>query len=259
MLLAAADLTGYIMERHRQQVRALVVAPMLAIAVVGEAANAGFIRAKRRYGEEIGAAVTVESVDDQAALLKLIQTWNEAPAVTGLIVQLPLPTDFDTDAAVAAITATKDVDGLREDSSFESATAKGIMWLLSRADVNLKTARVCVVGQGQLVGQPVAAMLEASGATVVRCDISTVDLTDRTKAADVIISGVGRAGLITSAMVKSGAVVIDAGTSLVDGRPVGDADPALYDRADIIITPVPGGVGPMTVAALFDSLLIAAG
>lgn len=260
MLLYAADLTDFILERHRRQVRALKPQPTLAIAVAGDlAASAGFIRAKQRYGEVIGAEVVVKTVNSQSELLDLIRGWNKQTSISGIIVQLPLPADFDTGKVIGTITAAKDVDGLRPDSPFDSATAKGIMWLIAQANVDLKTASVCVVGQGRLVGLPASAMLEASGAKVTRCDVTTADLAAQTKAADVIISGVGQSGLIISSMVKSGAVVIDAGTAVSNGHSVGDADPALYDRQDITITPVPGGVGPMTVSALFDNLLIAGG
>ena len=232
--------------------------PVLAIVVVGdEAASASFIRAKRRYGQDVGVEVQVENAKSSAELSTALKRLNDDNQVGGIVLQLPLPKDFDTPSMIKLINPAKDIDGLGEGVKFESATAKAIMWILASQGLNLKESQVCVVGQGKLVGAPVSAMLEASGIQVTRCDEHTKDLSAQTKAANIVISGVGKPGLITRSMLKDGVIVVDAGTAEARGALVGDVDPALYDDPAVKVTPVPGGVGPATVAALFDNLLIA--
>ena len=258
MKLETSDLAGFIKERHRLQIRTLPK-PTLAIVVTGEeAASAGFIPAKQRYGEDIGVAVRVERVESEPQLTETLQNLSSDKTVTGVVLQLPLPNGYLTERMIGLIPLGKDVDGLNQKSRFESATAKAIMWILASLSINLKDANICVVGQGKLVGAPVSDMLESSGAKVTRCDVNTKDLKSKTLTADVIISGVGQSGLIKRAMLITGAVVIAAGTAEASGKLAGDVDPALYADPDVRVTPVPGGVGPMTVAALFDNLLIAA-
>ncbi len=152
----------------------------------------------------------------------------------------------------------KDVDGLGPNSPFDAATPKAILWLLGGYNIDFKGKTVVVVGQGLLVGAPLATMLEDSGAHVIRCDKSTADLRSEVMKADIIVTATGQPNLITADMVKSGTVVIDAGTAEIDGNLVGDVDHALYEDESLKITPNPGGVGPITVAALFDNLLQAA-
>jgi methylenetetrahydrofolate dehydrogenase (NADP+)/methenyltetrahydrofolate cyclohydrolase len=259
MRIETSDLARYVKERHRQTVRKLSAKPILAILVTGdEAASTSFIRAKRRYGEDIGVEVVVEAVKTPTQATKQIKAWNDQSSITGIVVQLPLPATFDADQVIARIAPVKEVDGLGAKSQYEPATARAIMWILTSLGLNLKESTICVVGQGRLVGAPVSAMLEASGAKVRRCDIKTKDLAAKTKAADIVISGVGHPRLIKRSMLGDDAVVIDAGTSEAAGKLAGDVDPSLYDDPSIRVTPVPGGVGPMTVAALFDNLLIAA-
>lgn len=260
MKLLTAELVGYIKQRHLEQARKLASPPALGIVLAGQdSATLSFIRAKQRYGQDIGIAVRVETAQSVEDLLDQINFLNRDDRIKGLVVQLPLPPKFNPETILNQISSSKDVDGLTKLSKFEAPTAKGIMWLLGSQGVQLKTAHVAVVGQGRLVGQPVSKMLEDSGAIVERCDINTLDLAAKTKAADVIITGVGRANLITKDMVKEQAIVVDAGTTLADGELRGDVDPILYDDPTILVTPTPGGVGPLTVAALFDNLLIAAG
>lgn len=258
MKLETADLVGFIKERHRLQVRKLRPIPNLAIVVVGdEAASASYIRAKQGYGADIGINVTVENPSTESELAAALKRLSKDETVSGIVLQLPLPQSFSQDQAINLISPAKDVDALGEKSTFEPATAKAIMWILASLGLNLKELEVCVVGQGKLVGAPVSALLEASGAKVVRCDIATDNLAGQTRTADIVISGAGHAGLVTREMLKDGAVVIDAGTAEASGMLAGDVDPAMYDDASVKVTPVPGGVGPMTVAALFDNLLVA--
>lgn len=258
MKLETSDLVGFIKQRHFQQVRSLKLKPVLAIAAVGEvAASASFIRAKQSYGSNIGASVVASAISTESALIQQIKSWNQDNTVTGIVVQLPLPANYNTDRIIQLINSTKDVDGLRGGEQFESATAKAVMWILAAQGLKLADQQICVVGQGRLVGAPVTKLLKQAGAQVDVCDIETSDLASHTRVCDIVISGVGKPGLITRPMLKADAIVIDAGTAEAAGQLAGDADPELDDDPSVRVTPVPGGVGPMTVAALFDNLLIA--
>ena len=260
MLLYGVELADYMKERHRGQVRSRRRPPRLAVIWSGDdPASQRYIGVKERYGADIGVEVTVENVTaETAAVLAAVKRANRDLDVTGLVVQLPLPSGVDTDAVLAEIELAKDVDGLGQHSPFEPATPKAIMWLLSSRGLSLKELKVAIIGQGRLVGAPLAEMMRAAGGEVATADETTKDLAAVTTSAAVIVSATGQPGLVTAELVKAGAIIIDAGTSVVAGQLVGDVDPALYDRDDLIITPVPGGVGPVTVAALFDNLLIAA-
>jgi methylenetetrahydrofolate dehydrogenase (NADP+)/methenyltetrahydrofolate cyclohydrolase len=152
---------------------------------------------------------------------------------------------------LAKIAPAKDIDGLGPNSPYEAATPKAALWLLAAHGIDLK-GRIVVVGQGRLVGKPLADRMIASGLDVVRCDINTKDLKTEVLQADIIFTGTGQEHLITPDMVKLGAVLVDTGS------PKSELDPGLYEREDLTLTPNPGGVGPMTVVSLFDNLLIAA-
>lgn len=250
-LLTGRDVAAYIKQRHTSQASGMHPEPRLAI-IRSEDNVAGdrYLKMKRKYGEDIGVAVDLY-VETSDTILGRIQTLNDDNAVTGILIQLPLTDPSITDAAIAAIAPDKDIDGLAPNSRFEAATPKAALWLLASHNVDLE-GRIVVVGQGRLVGKPLADRLQASGLDVVRCDINTKDLGAETIQGDIVFTGTGQEHLIKPDMIKSGAVVVDTGS------PQGELDPALYDRDDLTITPNPGGVGPMTVAALFDNLLIAA-
>jgi methylenetetrahydrofolate dehydrogenase (NADP+)/methenyltetrahydrofolate cyclohydrolase len=250
-LLTGRDIAEFIKQRHVSMVGGLEVVPRLAI-IRSRDNEAGdrYLKMKRRYGEDIGVAVDLY-VETSGTILGRIAQLNADESVTGIIIQLPLTDGHITDKALAAIDPDKDVDGLVLGTSFEAATPKAALWLLASHNVDL-AGRIVVVGQGRLVGKPLADRLEASGHDVVRCDINTPDLGAETIQADIIFTGTGQEHLIKPDMVKTGAVLVDTGS------PRYELDPALYQRDDLTITPNPGGVGPMTVVSLFDNLLIAA-
>ncbi|HSX02259.1 MAG TPA: bifunctional 5,10-methylenetetrahydrofolate dehydrogenase/5,10-methenyltetrahydrofolate cyclohydrolase [Candidatus Saccharimonadia bacterium] len=252
-LLAGKDVAGFIQERHAQTVRGLLVAPKLAIVRQGATpATDAYLRVKKQYGADIGVMVDTYT-EAPADLMARIAALNADPSVTGIIVQLPFADQPDlAEQALAAVAPAKDVDGLSPHSPFEAATPKAILWLLAAYNVDLSGRRIAVVGQGRLVGAPLADRLDASGHDVARLDEHTPNLAAALHDAGAIITATGQPGLITSAMVADGAIVVDAAS------PRSDLARDLFDRADLIITPNPGGVGPMTVASLFDNLLIAA-
>lgn len=250
-LLDGRDLSLFIKARHATMAAELRPRPKLAIirSADNEAAER-YLRAKSRYGADIGVDV-ITFAETPDTMLTRIAALNTDPSVTGIIIQLPVPGEDFTARALAAVDPAKDVDGLCPEPVFETATPKAVLWLLAAHDVSL-AGRIVVVGQGRLVGKPLADRLEASGHQVVRCDEHTADLRTETLQADVLFSSTGVEHLIKSDMVKEGATVVDTGSP----RP--ELDPELFNRPDLRLTPNPGGVGPMTVVSLFDNLLIAA-
>ncbi|MBI3983982.1 bifunctional 5,10-methylenetetrahydrofolate dehydrogenase/5,10-methenyltetrahydrofolate cyclohydrolase [Candidatus Microgenomates bacterium] len=261
MLLSGSDLAGFIKARQAKQVRQLrgrQVRPKLAIVLSNqELASAKYVAAKQRYGSDIGVAVDVYHTQADE-LEEIIHRLNDATDTHGIIVQLPLPSKIKVERILNLVAPDKDVDGLAKNSRFVPPTPTAILWLLAGYNVELKDRKIAVVGRGRLVGLPLIKILTASGHDVESYDDRTEDLLLPLKAADVIISATGQARLIKAPMVKIGAVVIDAGTVESSGKLVGDVDPRLYERPDIKVSPVPGGVGPLTVCALFENLLQAA-
>ena len=261
-ILDGRELVEFIEERQAKQVRALRQAwntfPKLAIIVANDSPVIDlFVRLKRSYGEEILIDVEVHKVEQQA-VEACIDQLNADDSVHGIVLQLPIYDPAQTDDLVARIAPEKDVDGLGVNSPYISATATAIDWLLAGYNVTLKDRTIAIVGTGRLVGAPLAHLWLGGGLNVTAYDDTTVDLQAELRQADVIVSATGVPGLITSAMVGAGKVVVDAGTASEDGVIVGDVAADLRERQDITITPEKGGVGPLTIAALFDNVITAA-
>ncbi len=261
-LLSGSDLAGFIKERQARQVRGLRqashVAPKLAIVQANQTPVIDtYVRLKQAYGADI--LVDVEPhVVDQAKALETIRALNADPSVHGIIVQLPVTDPEQTDELVNAVDPAKDVDGLGRDPHFDPATPTAITWLLAGYNVELRGKKIVIVGQGRLVGKPLAQMLRDSGLDVHTADASTQDLPMLTRSAEVLITATGQAGLIKSDMIRPGAVVVDAGVATDAGKLVGDLAADVRERDDLIITPPKGGVGPLTVCALFENVIAAA-
>ena len=260
--LNGRELAEYIQERQAKQVRGLrqsdKVVPKLAIVVASNNPVIDvYMRLKQRYGEEIFVDVDVHRVD-QAAVPALVEKLNADNTIHGIIIQLPLEDPSQTDDLTALVAPAKDVDGLGSDASFDPATPLAVMWLLAGYNIELRDKTVLLVGLGKLVGRPLQKLMLASGITPQVSTIETADLQELCPLADVIISATGVPGIITPAMLKQKAVVVDAGVASEGGKTVGDLAPEVYDRDDLTITPTRGGVGPLTVCALFDNVIIAA-
>ena len=261
-LLNGSDLAGYIKERHAAQVRTLRqdkgVTPKLAIIVASDNPVIDvYMRLKRSYGKDIGAEVEVHRVQ-QNEVRALLNVLSNDPDVHAIIVQLPLQDPSETDELVRLVPPDKDVDGLGDKPAFEPATPLAILWLLAGYNIDLAGKDIVLVGQGKLVGAPLEKMLLASGITPRVVVKETPDGAGEIRKADVIISATGVAGLIKPDMVKPGAVVVDAGVASEGGKTVGDVAPEVYERDDLTITPPKGGVGPLTVCALFENVIRAA-
>lgn len=236
-------------------------APRLAILRVGEdPRSAAYIARKRAFGREIGAEATLETLPataTQAELEAAVVRLGADAANDGVLVQLPAAS-LDGYAAAALVPAAKDIDGLAPGTSFVPATARGAAALLEAYGIPIARRRVAVVGQSRVAGAPIAALARAAGAEVSVADIGTLDLAAVTRPAEIVFSAAGKPGLLTAGHLAPGAVVVDVGTtSGPDGRLLGDLAPEA--RAHLAAySPVPGGAGPMTVAALFQNLLDAA-
>ena len=248
------------------------VAVGLAVVLVGDdPASAVYVRAKAKDARECGiAAFDHKRAADtsQAALLALIGKLAADPAVHGILVQLPLPKHLDTDAIIGAIPPHKDVDGLHPENlghlaqgrpRFVPCTPAGCMRLLAAGDVEIAGARAVVLGRSVLVGKPIAMLLTNADATVTLCHSRTRDLADVVAGADIVIAAIGRAELVRGAWIKPGAAVIDVGINRqADGTLIGDVEFAAARERAGVITPVPGGVGPMTRAGLLANTVHAA-
>jgi len=248
------------------------VVPTLAVVLVGDLAPSKiYIANKKKAADSVGIA----SEDhlhpaglDRAGLLALLGRLNADPRVHGILLQLPLPAGLDEDEAIAAIDPAKDVDGLHPvnlgrllagSPTVIPCTPAGCMEILDHYGCELKGAEAVVIGRSRLVGKPLAQLLLARHATVTMCHTRTRDLAAHTRRADVLCVAAGRAGTVTKDMVKDGAWVVDVGINRLEtGKVVGDVDFGGVSERVYAITPVPGGVGPMTIAMLLRNTLRAA-
>lgn len=257
--LNGSELAGFIKERQAKQVRALRQAwhinPRLAIVTdVENPVIETYMRLKQRYGADILIDVEIHRVPAGGAL-EVIQELNNRDDVQGIILQLPISNPEQTEELLESIREDKDVDGLRKKAIFQAATPTAISWLLAGYGVDLKGKKVAIVGRGRLVGAPLEKMWLKSGVDVTVFEKGD-DLSQLINY-DIIVSATGVPGLIKSQMVKAKAVVVDAGTASENGKIVGDVSEEARQRDDVIITPKKGGVGPLTVSALFDNVITA--
>jgi len=246
--------------------------PGLAVVLVGDdPASAVYVRNKDRAAGAVGLAartLRLAAATSQAELLAVVRTLNDDPAVDGILVQMPLPRQIDSTAILDAIDPAKDVDGLHPLNAgllaagrpgLAPCTPRGVMKLLEHAGIGLRGARAVVLGRSVLVGRPMAALLTAADATVTLAHSRTRDLADECRRADIVVAAVGRPGMVAGDWVRPGATVIDVGINRgADGKLVGDADFAACAAVAGAITPVPGGVGPMTIACLLENTVLAA-
>ncbi|QOG12947.1 bifunctional methylenetetrahydrofolate dehydrogenase/methenyltetrahydrofolate cyclohydrolase FolD [Arcobacter sp. FWKO B] len=248
------------------------ITPGLAVVLVGnDAASATYVKMKSKSCNEAGIYSVVHEMPEsisQDSILKTIEMMNQNPNIDGILVQLPLPSHVDTTVILEAIDPKKDVDGFHPFNvgrvragldGFIPATPYGVMELLKEYDIDVKGKDVCVVGASNIVGKPLATLMLNANATVDICHIYTKDLKAHTSKADIVCVGTGVVGLIKEDMIKDGAIVIDIGINrLEDGRIVGDVDYDKVAQKCSYITPVPGGVGPMTIAMLLVNTVKAA-
>ena len=258
-ILSGAEIAGFIKARQEHQVRSLLqsqqIRPKLAIIqTTDDPVSSLYVKLKNSYAKDIQIEVDNYKIDIKKATL-VIEKLNQDRLTHGIIIQLPLSDVTKTDELCSLLNSQKDVDSLGQASVFDAATPQAILWLLAGYNIDLRDKRIVIVGRGKLVGLPLAKMMQNSGLQPIVLDIKTKNIKKELFEADIIISAAGSPRLITSVVVKQGAVVIDAGTASEDGKLVGDIDTELYERQDLAITPQIGGVGPLTICALFDNLI----
>jgi methylenetetrahydrofolate dehydrogenase (NADP+)/methenyltetrahydrofolate cyclohydrolase len=255
----------------KEEIKSSGLSPRLATVIVGsDPASQMYIRMKHRACEQVGiGSVGIELSGDATTgqVLEAVTQLNNDDDIHGILVQLPLPKYVDSERVIAAVRPDKDVDGFNPFNlgllfsgrpRFVPCTPKGIMTLLAEYKIELAGTRAVVIGRSIDVGRPMAALLTNADATVTVCHSKTKDLTYEVNRADILVSAVGKAHFITREMVKPGAVVIDVGINQLNGKLVGDVDFAAVKDIASAITPVPGGVGPMTIATLMENTYRAA-
>lgn len=248
------------------------VIPGLAVVIVGDdPASRVYVRNKHRACEEVGIRSDVHALPadtSEAELLTLVARLNADPTVNGILVQLPLPKHLDEEKVILAIDPAKDVDAFHPvnvgkimigNFTFAPCTPAGVMELLRHYNIPVAGKHCVIIGRSNIVGKPQAMLMLKENATVTVCHSRTVGLADITRTADILVAAVGRPGFVTADMVRDGAVVIDVGINrTAEGKLCGDVDFAAVSEKASYITPVPGGVGPMTITMLLKNTLAAA-
>lgn len=245
--------------------------PKLAVILVGkDPASITYVNMKIKACERVGMDFDLKTLQEnitEAKLLSLIKDYNTDQNISGVLVQLPLPRHIDTKMILEAIDPSKDVDGFHplnigklctQKESFLPATPMGVMRLLEHYHIGIKGKDVAIIGASNIIGKPLSMLMLNAGASVSVCHILTKDISFYTQNADIVCVGVGKPDLIKASMLKKGAVVVDIGINhLNDGRIVGDVDFTNAQKVAGFITPVPKGVGPMTIVSLLENTLIA--
>ncbi len=260
-LLDGKKAREFYIEKLKERVSTLSFTPCLAIIQVGDRTDSNiYIKGKKNFVEKIGAQIIHERLEDtvsQEKVIEVIQKYNADSNVQGVIVQLPLPEHLDPQEIINTIDPKKDTDGMTSNTQTTPATARGVRDLLNFYKIDLSKKKVTVIGQSLLVGKPISAMCAEEGAFVTSCDSKTENLWEKTKQADILIVAIGKPRFINEKYISKGQVVIDVGiTRNPDGTTVeGDVDFENVKNIVSAITPVPGGVGQMTVLALFENLV----
>ena len=248
------------------------VQPGLAVIIVGSnPASSIYVRNKARACDEAGIYSEIHDFPESASqdeVIQRIQELNKAPRIHGILVQLPLPHHFESRKVIAAIAVEKDVDGFHlynvgalvtGNSVFPPCTPFGVMKMLEKSNVTIEGQHAVVVGRSNIVGKPMALMLLEKGATITICTSKTHNLAEHTRRADILVVATGKPRMITADMVKPGATVIDVGINrMPDGKLTGDVDFESVKEKAGYLTPVPGGVGPMTITMLLCNTIAAA-
>ena len=274
IVLSGKELSEQLTKQQTQRVKELAaqgIYPGLAVVLVGEdAASQIYVRNKGIACETIGIhSVTVRMDADisQEELEAKIAELNADPKISGILVQLPLPRHLNEEAALACILPEKDVDGFHlinagklftGQDGVTPCTPKGVMYMLNQAGIDLTGKEAVVIGRSNIVGKPAAMLLLNEHCTVTILHSRTKNLAEHTRRADVLVAAIGKANFVTADMVKPGAVVIDVGINRVEGKVVGDVDYENVEKVAGYITPVPGGVGKMTISMLMENTIEAA-
>lgn len=266
MIMSGKEVSSKIKEDIKKEVESLEDKLTLCVVQIGndEASNV-YVRQKEKMSNELGIGFLHAKYDDtllEEEIENEVSKLNNDPNITGIIIQLPIPNKYDTNKLINLISSNKDVDGLTDDNKVKlynnedaiiPCTPLGVMELLNYYNIDVKGKNVVIIGRSLLVSKPLFNLLLNKDATVTMCHSKTINLAAITKNADILISATGKPHLVTEDMVKEGAVVIDVGINRIDGKLCGDVDFENVSKKTSYITPVPGGVGPMTVTMLMKN------
>lgn len=268
MILDGRKVSNEIIENIKLEIEKLNKKSVFAIIWIGnDEASSIYVNNKIKKCECVGINVELYHLEDDISeehVLNLIDELNNRVEISGILLQSPIPKHIDINKCFNKINYRKDIDGFSNVSggnlylgnpSFISCTPKGIIRLMDYYDIDLTGKNVCIINRSNIVGKPLFHLLISRNATVTMCHSKTIDLKKYTKKADIIITAVGKPKFITKDMIKKGSVIIDVGISRVDGRVVGDVDFDRVSKKASYITPVPGGVGPMTIAMVLENIL----
>ncbi len=261
MILYGAPVREKIKENLIKRVKKLWKKPVLAIVQVGDREDSNiYIKQKEKFGEEIGVKALLRKLKgdiEETNLIEEVKKLNEDKNINGIIVQLPLPENLDKEKIINTVSFKKDADGLGTTTNLIiPATAQGVIALLDFYEVEIKGRKAAVIGQSILAGKPISVELEKRGAEVFRCDINTKNIPEIARECNILVSAVGKVGLITKEFVNNKQVIIDVGINKTEeGKLVGDVAFDEIKPLVFAITPVPGGIGPLTVACLFQNLV----
>jgi len=253
----------------KAEIQALKTPPRLDIIIVGsDPASQKYVQMKQSKAQQVGITGKIHQLDATSStsdVVTLVKSLNQDPEVTAFMLQLPLPSSINRSEVLESIDPNKDADGLTSKNlgllfqnnpqAIAPATPKGILSLLEEYQIELSGKSAVIIGRSPIVGIPLSALLTAKNATVTLCHSQTQDLSSHLEKADIIISAVGKANFLNADLVPRGAVLIDVGTNFLDGKLVGDFDYQSLASSASFITPVPGGVGPMTIASLLQNTL----
>jgi len=258
-----------ILDSLKSEIQTLKNPPRLDIIIVGsDPASQKYVQMKQSKAQQVGITGKIHQLDATSStsdVVTLVKSLNQDPKVTAFMVQLPLPSSINRSEVLESIDLNKDADGLTSKNlgllfqnnpqAIAPATPKGILSLLEEYQIELSGKSAVIIGRSPIVGIPLSALLTAKNATVTLCHSQTQDLSSHLEKADIIISAVGKANFLNADLVPRGAVLIDVGTNFLDGKLVGDFDYQSLAPSASFITPVPGGVGPMTIASLLQNTL----
>lgn len=272
-LIDGKSLALEIREEVRKQVLSLIekngITPHLAVILVGDnPASQSYVRGKENACKKAGILSTVIRVDasvTQDELIKIVDQLNQDETVHGILLQLPIPKHLNSEAVIERISSSKDVDGFtlknvalltNGQPHLVPCTPLGIIRILKKYQIQIEGKHCVVIGRSQIVGKPMASLLLKENGTVTICHSRTTDLSTITKTADILVVAMGKPNMITGNFIKPGATVIDVGISKINDEIVGDVDFKSAEKVSGFITPVPGGVGPMTIACLLENTLL---
>ena len=258
-ILDGKKLANKILDGLKEEAKKLPLIKLAVILVGKDPASVSFIKQKQKAAWRIGAEFKLYKFNKNISEQKLIKEIEKIIKIkdnTGIVIQLPLPKHIKQQKVLNIIPAKKDVDALSVDNSFvESPTVSGIMRILKEYNIKIKGKKVVIIGMGKLVGKPLAKIIKRAGADLITYDIRTKNLKPNTLKADILVSATGCPYLIKEDMVKRGTIVIDAGFAKINNKIIGDVDFENVKKKAKCITPVPGGIGPVTVAMLMNNLI----